>query len=317
MTTTTASDGIEVRRTDGVTLEPLRRRILRNNDPVVSVTDPRDGDADAVHLGAFAGDEVVGCGSFYPSTSRTDPARTTVQLRYLATSFERQGTGVGSLLLRAAESALTTEGVEEIWANGRDTALAFYDRLGWQRIAGSEHLSVETGLPHTVIARSLVDPRAVTLRWATSEDAEACAALREEMYFALRWREFGDEWVTSSAEHFARGIEQGSILAVIGVTDDGTWVALTAAALREVPPLPRHPRGRAAYLHSVSVRPTFRHRGLAKEMVVRVLAELDRREFERVELHATQFGQRLYTDLGFIERSHSPEMRLVLREVPE
>ena len=40
-------------------------------------------------------------------------------------------------------------------ANGRDTALGFYRAAGWTTVEGSEFLSDETGIPHTVIYKSL------------------------------------------------------------------------------------------------------------------------------------------------------------------
>jgi len=226
-----------------------------------------------------------------------------------------QHSGAGSLLLRAAESKLTTRRVTHLWANGRDTALGFYDKCGWTRVAGSEHLSKETGLPHTVITRALVDPRAVRLDWATQRDVHACASLREEMYFALNWRDFGTDWIVESARHFADGITNNLLVAAVARTDDGEVVALAAAALREAPPLPRHPLGRVAYVHSVSVRPRFRHRGLARQLMTMLVEELDARAIERVELHATDFGYEIYEQMGFVIRTHSPEMRLNLREI--
>jgi GNAT superfamily N-acetyltransferase len=79
----------------------------------------------------------------------------TVQLRYMATDFDVQGRGYGARVLATAEEELRSLGVEQIWANGRDTALGFYENVGWQRIEGSEHLSPETMLPHTVIFKRL------------------------------------------------------------------------------------------------------------------------------------------------------------------
>ena len=46
-------------------------------------------------------------------------------------------------------------GAEQVWANGRDTALGFYLTAGWRTVEGSEHLSPETQLPHTAIYKIL------------------------------------------------------------------------------------------------------------------------------------------------------------------
>jgi len=135
----------------------LRRRVLRNNDPSVDVTDARDGEAEALHLGVVSDGAIVTCGSVYPSTSPLHPEVSTYQLRYLATDVAYQGRGYGAALLAALERDVFERGAREIWANGRDSALGFYDREGWHRMPGSEHLSPYTGLPHTVIWKSLAN----------------------------------------------------------------------------------------------------------------------------------------------------------------
>ena len=79
----------------------------------------------------------------------------TYQLRYMATDFDAQGRGYGARVLSVAEELLVRRGVQQLWANGRDTALGFYFAVGWSALEGSEHMSPETGLPHTVIVKQL------------------------------------------------------------------------------------------------------------------------------------------------------------------
>ena len=138
-------------------LHAVRRRVLRGDDPAISVVDPRDDDETAVHVAGLLGERLVVTSSYYPSTSPVHPERVTYQLRYMATDFDVQGRGYGARVAEAAEAILRERGVEEIWANGRDTALGFYRATGWRTVPGSEHLSPETQLPHTVIYKSLLD----------------------------------------------------------------------------------------------------------------------------------------------------------------
>ena len=86
----------------------LRRRVLRNNDPSVDVTDARDGEAEALHLGVVSDGAIVTCGSVYPSTSPLHPEVSTYQLRYLATDFAYQGRGYGAALLAALDRSGVT-----------------------------------------------------------------------------------------------------------------------------------------------------------------------------------------------------------------
>lgn len=136
-------------------LHELRRTVLRGGDPSVAVEDPRDGQADSMHLAVRIDGAVVVAGSFYTSTSPVNPEQHAVQLRYLATNpvFQRQG--LGAKLLREAEARLIRRGVDSLWANARDTALGFYLHEGWEALPGSQHLSPETQLPHTVIVKAL------------------------------------------------------------------------------------------------------------------------------------------------------------------
>ncbi len=85
-----------------------------------------------------------------------NPTLRTYQLRYMATDFDVQGRGYGAIVLAVAEDELRALGAQQLWANGRDSALGFYERVGWLKVEGSEHLSPETQLPHTVIFKSLL-----------------------------------------------------------------------------------------------------------------------------------------------------------------
>lgn len=151
----TDHDGaFEVRPVDALHLHGLRRRVLRSDDPEVSVSDPRDAASSSRHFGGFVGDRLVVSASFFVSTSPLCPGAS-YQLRYMATDFDVQGQGYGALVLEFAAKELRTLGVEQVWANARDTALGFYRATGWQVVEGSEHLSAETRLPHRVIFKSL------------------------------------------------------------------------------------------------------------------------------------------------------------------
>lgn len=130
--------------------------MLRNDDPLLYHPDIRDNEPSSLHFGGFLGDRLVVSASFFPSAPPMNPSLTTYQLRYMATDFDVQGRGYGALVLQFAEDDLRERGVEQIWANGRDTALGFYQNVGWLSVEGSEHLSPETDLPHTVIFKRLM-----------------------------------------------------------------------------------------------------------------------------------------------------------------
>jgi GNAT superfamily N-acetyltransferase len=139
-------------------LHDLRRKILRSNDPAGNVVDPRDDEPSALHHAVFLNDRLVACASIYPGTSPLHADVVTDELRFVAVEEDMQGQGVGRLLMASLEGASYERGAREMWANGRDTALGFYRAIGWQTIPGSEHLSPYTGIPHTVIWKTLEPP---------------------------------------------------------------------------------------------------------------------------------------------------------------
>lgn len=149
------SDDLRIERVQARQLDALRQRVLRDDDPLLYHPDVRDDEPTSLHYGGFLGDRLVVSASFFPSAPPMNPTLTTYQLRYMATDFDVQGRGYGALVLQFAENDLRAMGVEQVWANGRDTALGFYRNVGWLSVDGSEHLSPETDLPHTVIFKRL------------------------------------------------------------------------------------------------------------------------------------------------------------------
>ncbi len=295
-------------------LYALRRRVLRGNDPAVSVQDPRDHDDSAQHYALRRDGDIVASGSFYPSHSVLDASRDAYQLRYLATSPDVQGQRYGTVLLRAAESRLSSAGVSEVWANGRDTAWGFYERNGWSQQPDSQHLSKETGLAHTVIYKSLRSSEPCTVEFADERDASTLASLREEMYFSVHLCETPQRWVRETERYFLDGFADGSIIAAVARRLDGEAVSLAAATLRSSVPSPRFALGAGAYIHSVSTRPAFRHRGLSRALMEMLLGDLRNRGLEFVELHASWQGEGLYRSLGFADRTNGKELRIALRD---
>ncbi|UWQ17407.1 GNAT family N-acetyltransferase [Jannaschia sp. M317] len=100
---------------------PLRQSVLWPDLPLAALA--VDGDADALHLGAFDGG-LIGVGSFYRDG-------TGARLRKLAVAADRQGQGIGARLVRAGARHLAAQGARLLWCDARVTAGAFYTRLGF------------------------------------------------------------------------------------------------------------------------------------------------------------------------------------------
>lgn len=124
----------DVRRVPAAAVLPLRHRVLRPGRPPESANLPGDDLSDTHHFAAYDAGELIGCATFLSSSLDGEPAW---QLRGMATSPERQGQGVGRLLLdRATAELISASGVRLFWCNARTGARPFYERLGWTVISG-------------------------------------------------------------------------------------------------------------------------------------------------------------------------------------
>lgn len=78
----------------------------------------------------------------------------TRQLRQVAVEPAVHGSGVGSALVRELEQAAEEQGASQIVLNARDTAIPFYERLGYTA-EGDTFISELTGIPHRFMRKRL------------------------------------------------------------------------------------------------------------------------------------------------------------------
>jgi GNAT superfamily N-acetyltransferase len=143
---------VEIQRIAASDTYHLRARVLRDGDSA-AVRVPDDDLPGAWHLGARHSGALVGVASFYP---RPCPLATDVpamQLRFMAVDPAMRGRGIGRQLLDHAIGELRKKKTGILWANGRDTALDFYTRLGFT-VVGDGFIH-EPGLPHHLIILGL------------------------------------------------------------------------------------------------------------------------------------------------------------------
>ena len=131
---------MRVREVDLDATYDLRRRVLRSGTPTSDVRMAGDEVPGTYHLGVDDDGELVAVATFVPTGDA-------VQLRGMAVAPERQGTGVGRVLLAAAVDRLRAAGVGTLWCNARDVAIPFYERLGW-RVTGDGFIDQATAIPH-------------------------------------------------------------------------------------------------------------------------------------------------------------------------
>ncbi|MBW3669234.1 MAG: GNAT family N-acetyltransferase [Actinobacteria bacterium] len=132
----------------------LRRRVLRDGRADSNVVFAEDGAPGAFHLGVFMGDRLVGVASFSPEPTPYRPGAVAWRLRGMAVDASVQGQGAGTALLDEAVRRVRASGAWVLWANGRDSALGFYERHGWV-VHGEGFVTGEVDLPHHVVVFDL------------------------------------------------------------------------------------------------------------------------------------------------------------------
>ncbi|MEO5852490.1 MAG: GNAT family N-acetyltransferase [Nocardioides sp.] len=121
---------------------------------------------------------------------------------------------------------------------------------------------------------------------------------------ATAWRQHALDWFTSHVDD-----STSTHLPVIDV--QGSLVAAAIGTVELGVPNPYCPRGRAVRLANVITLPVHRGRGYATELIRDVIEWAEVVGADRIDLSATQDGQRIYEQLGFAPTS-APRMKLVL-----
>lgn len=138
---------------------PIRLAVLRHDTPTKEVGFPGDDEPGARHLGVVdhglaEGDRLIATSTWLVRSLATEAGTPAVQLRGMATLGSHQGRGIGALLVEAGCAHARAVGAELVWANARDTALAFYGANGFE-VVGDGFVDAATQLPHHVVVRRL------------------------------------------------------------------------------------------------------------------------------------------------------------------
>lgn len=122
----------------------LREEILRKPLGLSLANEDLSGEKDEIILAAFSGNEVVGCLIIHKKDKET------VKLRQMAVAAGQQGTGLGRLLMDAAENWVRQNGYSRIELHARKVAAGFYEKLGYQ-YKGDEFMEVL--IPHFLMTK--------------------------------------------------------------------------------------------------------------------------------------------------------------------
>jgi GNAT superfamily N-acetyltransferase len=149
--------GLTIREVPLDAVLPLRARILRAGRPLGSARSRQDALPGTRHLAAITeSGQVAGVVTYFVEDSPLAAGRRAVRFRGMAVEDALRGSGIGRALMRRVAAAARDAGAEVLWANGRDGALTFYERIGFH-VEGDGFLDDDMLLPHHVVIAELDD----------------------------------------------------------------------------------------------------------------------------------------------------------------
>lgn len=128
----------------------LRQRVLRNHLEGAPAAAPSDELPGTLHLGARIGGRLVGVVTMFAEAPPGREDVTAMRFRFMAVEPAFQGRGIGRALMADVITRTRAAGAHFVWANGRDTALEFYRRLGFA-VVGDAFCDSTSGLSHHVV----------------------------------------------------------------------------------------------------------------------------------------------------------------------
>lgn len=125
----------------------LREAILREPLGLVLSAEEMANEPKCRHFVGLAGTEVVATLLLKPLDAET------VKMRQVAVAPAWQRSGVGARLVQFGENAARENGFRKIVAHARETAVLFYQRLGY---AVEGEVFIENTIPHRLVRKTLV-----------------------------------------------------------------------------------------------------------------------------------------------------------------
>jgi len=132
----------------------LRVAVLRKGTPATDCNYPEDNYPDVVHFGIIRDGIAIATSSWFMKECPEKLGITAMQLKGMAVADELQGAGLGALLIDTGMALAKERGARIAWARARDSAMGFYERLGFAS-TGAGFVDGPTAMPHHIVVRSL------------------------------------------------------------------------------------------------------------------------------------------------------------------
>ena len=113
----------------------------------------------------------------------------------------------------------------------------------------------------------------------------------------------------SLRDYYERHMADGTFVSWLAADGDKI-IGTSGMSFVEKPPYFGCPSGRIGLLSSMFTDPQYRRRGIAKELLARVIDEARQYGCGTVQITASDMGVLLYTDFGFVKNGNFMQFRI-------
>ena len=137
-----------------------------------------------------------------------------------------------------------------------------------------------------------------------------------ETFIGMRIRQLREEGATEDIDlvpalrdYYHRHMADGTFVSWLAM-DGERIVGTSGMSFVEKPPYFGCPSGKIGLLSSMFTEPEYRRRGIAKELLSRVVDESKAYGCGTVQITASDMGVHLYTDFGFVKNGNFMQYKL-------